>query len=109
MTRSFETISPDTHVSFADLCSAVNISADYIIELIEYDVIIPISGAEPEEWQFNIQAMSVVSKAARLHRDLDINWADIALVLNLLEEINQLKDENRQLKQQVNRLLTFSH
>jgi len=109
MTPSFETISPDFQVSFADLCVAANIGADYVIELIEYDAIIPISGTQPQEWQFNIQAINVVSKAARLHRDLEINWGDIVLVLDLLEEIDQLKDENRQLKQQIDRLSRFSH
>lgn len=106
---SSEIVSPDFQVSLADLCTTANISTDYIIELIEYDIIMPISGTEPHEWQFTISAMIVVNKAARLHRDLDIEWADIALVLNLLEEIDELKNENRQLKQQINRLSAVNH
>jgi len=49
----------------------------------------------------------VVNKAIRLHRDLEIEWADIALVVDLLDEIDQLENENRQLKKQMNRLLAF--
>lgn len=107
MTLSSGVILPDTQVNLIDLCATANIGADYIIELIEYRVINPISGEVPQEWQFSVNALSIVSKAARLHRDLDIDWADIALVLNLLEEIDQLKNENRQLKQQINRLTAF--
>jgi len=108
MTNTSEIFSPDFHLSFADLCASANIKADYIIELIDYDIIMPISGKIPQEWEFNLNAVTIVNKAARLHRDLEIDWADIALVLNLLEEIDQLKSENRQLKLQVERL-NFTH
>lgn len=95
----------DPHVSFSELCHCASISADHIVELVDYDIIAPVAGAQPQEWQFNIKAITLVNKAARLHRDLDIDWADIGLVLNLLDEINQLKYENLQLKQQLKRFL----
>jgi chaperone modulatory protein CbpM len=104
MTQFSEIISPDFHVSFNELCESANISAEYMIELVEYNIIYPVRGKEPQEWQFNI-----VNKAARLYRDLEIDWADIGLVLNLLDEIEQLKNENGQLKQQLNRFLTSNH
>ena len=109
MTQSYEIVSPDFHVSFNDLCLSANISAEYIIELVEYNIILPVRGKEPQEWQFNITAVRIVNKAARLHRDLEIDWADIGLVLNLLDEIEQLKNENGQLKQQLNRFLVNKH
>jgi len=96
-------ISPDVHVSFDELCKSSNISAEYIIELVEYNIIFPIKGNDPQEWQFNVTAIRIVNKAARLHSDLEIDWADIGLVLNLLDEIEQLRNENGQLKQQLNR------
>lgn len=95
----------DSQVSFSELSHCANISADYIVELVGYDIIAPIAGAQPDEWQFNIKAITLANKAARLHRDLDIDWADIALVFNLLNEIAQLKYENCQLKQQLKRFL----
>jgi len=109
MTRSPEIISPDSNVSLADLCTIANISVDYVIDLIEYDIIMPVSGKEPQEWQFNVTALTLVTKAARLHHDLDIDWADIALVLDLLDEIDHLKNENRELKQQISRLIEFKN
>lgn len=105
MIPSSEIHSPSFYVSFYDLCASANISANYMLELVEYNIAVPITGAQPQEWQFNIATVKLVNKAARLHRDLDIDWADIALVLNLLEEIETLKNENKQLKQQLNRFL----
>jgi len=105
MTHTSEFISPDFHVSFEELCVSANISTDKIIDLIDYNVITPVRGKQPQEWQFNITAMRIVNKAARLHRDLEIDWADIGLILNLLDDIEQLRNENSQLKQQLKRFL----
>jgi len=105
MTQASEFISPDFHVSFEELCVSANISTEKIIDLIDYKVITPVRGSQPQEWQFNITAMRIVNKAARLHRDLEIDWADIGLILNLLDDIEQLRNENAQLKQQLKRFL----
>lgn len=109
MTQLSEFISPEYHVSFEELCLSASISAEYMIELVEYNVIFPVRGKEPQEWQFNITAVRTVNKAARLHRDLEINWADIGLVINLLDEIEQLRNENGQLKQRLKRFFTGNH
>ena len=105
MTQLSEWISPDYHFGFEELCLSANISSDNIIELIDYNIITPISGKQPQEWQFNITAIRIVNKAVRLHRDLEIDWADIGLILNLLDDIEQLRNENTQLKQQLTRFL----
>ena len=106
MSESSEIQISSFHISFDELCISANITSDYILELVDYNIIEPVLGSEPQEWQFNISAVTVVNKAARLHRDLDINWADIGLVLNLLEEIETLRNENSSLKQQLNRFLS---
>ena len=105
MRETSEIYSPDFFISFEELCVSANIRADYVVELVEYDIINPVRGTQQTEWQFSIAAIKVVNKATRLHRDLDIDWADISLVLNLLDEIEQLKNENSQLKTQLNRFL----
>jgi len=104
---SLKIISHDFSVSFTELCEAANMSADYLEELIAYNIIKPNSGNSAEDWKFSSNSIKVVNKAIRLHRDLEIEWADIALVVDLLDEIDQLETENRQLKKQMNRLLAF--
>jgi chaperone modulatory protein CbpM len=93
------------YVNFAELCQCVSISEEFLIELIEHEVIKPITGEFQEEWQFNVTAVSVANKAKRIHHDLVIDWADIPLVLSLLEEIDELRAENNQLKQRLGRFL----
>jgi len=49
--------------------------------------------------------VSVVKKALRLHRDLQIELTDGALVVKLLEENAALQEENARLKQRLGRYI----
>jgi chaperone modulatory protein CbpM len=104
---SLKVVTHELSVSFPELCEAANMSPDYLSELIAYNIIKPLTGKSPEDWKFSSNSIKVVNKAIRLHQDLEIEWADIALVVDLLDEIDQLESENRQLKKQMNRLLAF--
>ncbi|GAA3961292.1 chaperone modulator CbpM [Allohahella marinimesophila] len=106
MTQATNVHSPSLEMSLDELCQSAHLPTDYLVELVQYNIVLPIAGAEPREWLFSIAAVTRVNKAARLHRDLDMDWADVALVLDLLEDIDRLRTENDQLKQQLNRLLT---
>lgn len=107
MTRATNVHSPSLQISLEELCESAHLPTEYLVELVQYNIVLPIAGAEPQEWQFSIAAVTRVNKAARLHRDLEMDWADVGLVLDLLEDIEQLKSENEQLKQQLSRLLTI--
>lgn len=100
-----ETHSPSFYMSFDELCHCANMSAEFVLELVEYDIAVPVKGSQPQEWQFNITTLKLVDKAARLRRDLELDSADLALVLTLLGEIDTLKAENAQLKQHLQRFL----
>jgi len=93
------------HINFDEFTLSVNINEERVLELVEYGIVIPASGEHAQEWLFNVDAVSTAKKALRLHRDLAIDWADIALVLNLLDEMEELRSENEMLKQRLNRFL----
>ena len=93
------------YASFEELCLCTSIDEQRIVELIEQEVIIPESGEGPEEWQFGVTAISTIQKAARLQTELLVDWADIPLVLSLLEEIDQLRADNERLVQRLSRFL----
>lgn len=107
MALTSKVISRDYSVSFTELCDLARMSSDYLMELISYNIVKPLAGATPQDWLFSSNSAKVIEKAIRLHKDLDIAWADIALVVDLFDEIDQLEHENRQLKKQMNRLLAF--
>lgn len=105
MTALQQVYSPHYHLSFEELCLSANVSTETMLELVEHEIAVPVAGEHPRQWMFHVTCVVKVKKAARLYRDLGIDWADLCLVLNLLTEIEQLKNENDQLKQQLARFL----
>jgi chaperone modulatory protein CbpM len=76
--------------SLDDLCHACNVEVEWVAELAEHGVIEPKGGAR-SEWKFSSLSVVRVAKAKRLERDLGLNAAGIALVLELLSEIEDLR------------------
>ncbi len=85
-----------TGLTLADVCRACAVHAEYIIELVEEGVLVPV-GREPVYWRFNGVHMRRANVAMRLQRDLGINLAGVALALQLLDEIEALRARNNAL------------
>ena len=77
-------------LTLADICRACTTHAESIIELVEEGVITPVGG-EPRRWRFSGLHLRRVRVALRLQNDLGVNLAGAALVLQLLEEIEELR------------------
>ena len=83
-------------LSLTEICEACSASPEWIIELVEEGVLEPIGG-EQADWKFHGPSLQKAHAAIRLHRDLDINLAGVALALDLLEEIESLRARLRRL------------
>ena len=91
-------------LDLAELCQATFVSSEVVIEIVEQGIIEP-SGESPPDWRFDAQMVTVIRKATRLRQDLGVNWAGIALVMDLLEQVEQLRVENRLLSRRLHRFL----
>lgn len=80
----------ETRLTLRQLCDACAVRADYIIDLVNEGFIEPV-GMEHAHWCFNGVSVRRVQKAKRLQRDLGVNLAGVALALELMEEIEQLR------------------
>jgi chaperone modulatory protein CbpM len=89
----------DEHLelSLNDLCRACSRSAEWVIELVEEGALEPI-GQEQSVWRFTGSSLRRAQTAMRLQRDLGINLAGIALALDLLDEIETMRAQLRQLE-----------
>ena len=89
----------DEHLelSLNDLCRACSSSAEWVIELVEEGALEPI-GQEQSGWRFTGNSLCRAQTAMRLQRDLGINLAGIALALDLLDEIEAMRTQLRQLE-----------
>ncbi|WP_347906126.1 chaperone modulator CbpM [Pseudomonas purpurea] len=91
-------------LDMAEFCEATDLSDVYVIEIVEHGILEP-QGSTPKDWRFNDVELALAKRAAKLRRDLELEWEGVALALDLLEEVQQLRAENRMLKQRLGRLV----
>ncbi|MDF1795809.1 MAG: chaperone modulator CbpM [Coxiellaceae bacterium] len=84
----------DTHneITLEELSQALCASPDFVIALVEYEVIQP-HGDHQDSWRFNAVCIHRARIAASFQRDLHVNLSGINLALDLLEQIDELKAE----------------
>jgi len=76
-------------LSLSELTMFCNTNADWVVRLVEHGVVTPVTQTAPE-WEFTPPHIARARKAARLMRDLGLNVAGVALVLDLIEERDAL-------------------
>ncbi|SDS21926.1 chaperone modulatory protein CbpM [Pseudomonas sp. R4-83] len=91
-------------LDMAEFCEAADLSDVYVIEIVEHGILEP-QGGPPREWRFTDYELTLAKRAAKLRRDLELEWEGVALALDLLEEVRELRAENRMLRQRLGRLL----
>ena len=87
----------DSEVVFSvdDLCRLCAADTAVIVELVEEGILPPIGGTAPA-WAFEGAALNRARRALRLHRDLQINLAGVALALDLMDELDHLRRRLRE-------------
>ncbi len=88
-------------VSFEELCTICHITPDFVIELVAYGTIEP-HGNSASSWRFDSEQLHIIRTATRLHHDLEVNHAGIALAIDLLQQVEDLQSELAILKKYFN-------
>lgn len=83
------TVIEEDDLTLGQLCRACGVHADWIISLVEESIIEP-QGGNIRLWRFSGTSLVRARSAFRLQRDLGVNLAGIALILDLLEERESL-------------------
>lgn len=91
-------------IDMQELCEVVDLPAAFVIEIVEHGILEP-QGRQPDEWLFDSAALSIARRAVKLHHELQMEWDGVALALDLLEELEQVRAENRILRQRLGRFL----
>jgi len=79
-----------TILSVEELSRLCSVDRTYIVELVEEGVlnVIEVGAAE---WRFSGAALRRARTALRLQRDLEINLPGVALALELMEQLDELR------------------
>jgi chaperone modulatory protein CbpM len=73
-----------------EFCQATHVTREIIIEMIDYQLIHP-QGKKPEEWRFDSISLKRGRMAASFYHDLEVNMPGVALALELIDKIEQLR------------------
>jgi chaperone modulatory protein CbpM len=73
-----------------EVCRVCGLDHERVTVFVAHGIADP-AGTGPGDWRFTEVALLRLKKAARLHRDLGIDPAGVALALDLLEEIARLR------------------
>lgn len=82
-------IEESTLVPFVEVCQKYNIPEPLLIEMLEEGLF----SVQAQKQQLNLNDLQRLTSACRLHRDLGINLAGVALALDLLDEMNTMRQE----------------
>jgi chaperone modulatory protein CbpM len=82
----------DVHMTMVELAQATQTPEDLIMAWVSEGVLSPAGGSQ-EDWRFSGNSLQRAKTAARLMHDLELNLPGVALALNLLEELDQLRSQ----------------
>ena len=89
----------ESTLTLAELCIGCHRPAETMIKLVSHGIISPCENENSEEivsqWSFQRNALIRADKALRLQQDLGINLAGVALVLDLMDELADLRIQIR--------------
>ncbi len=90
LTPIAELLDEDLVFSLNDLAQRGAVHVEVIIELVEEGVLEP-EGKAPEQWRFRGPDLVRLHRAINLQRDLELNLPGIALAIELLDELDELR------------------
>lgn len=70
---------------------------------VEDEVLVPLN-PEADQWTFGADILLTIRKACRLHKELDLEPHSVALLIKLLERVQALEAEVRDLQAKLPRL-----
>jgi chaperone modulatory protein CbpM len=93
-----EVVEQGTLCTFHELCISCHVDPDWVAELVEQGAIEAV-GRTRLEWQFTTFSLLRVAKAKRLERDLGLNLPGIALALDLLDQLDEMRARLRSVQE----------
>jgi len=88
------------YILITDFCTSHNIEIHFVMELYEFGLVDVV--VKENAHYLPIQQLPKAEKILRLHSDLDINLEGIAVITRLLNRMEKMQDEIRQLKNKLN-------
>jgi len=83
-------VEEQVQLTLVELCQACSAEEEHVLTWVFEGVLEPV-GDSPQDWYFTGESLRRARLALRLSRDLEINPPGVALALDLLDEIAELR------------------
>lgn len=84
-------------LSLAELTELSRLPGDVLRELVDCGVLVP-AGSGVSQWRLSSASLSAVQTASRLRSDFELDTGALALVVRLLDRIQRLEQQMRDLR-----------
>lgn len=81
-------------LTLGELCQLCGVNAEQIVAMVDEGLVAP-RERKRQQWYFDGTCIRRIQIALRLQRDLRVNLAGAALVLDLLEELEEFRRQQR--------------
>lgn len=81
-----------TTFSVSEICTRCNVPHELLVQMMEYGLF-EFTNQLEDDYNLDLKTLRIVESAVHLHRDLEINMPGIALILELKDELEQLRNE----------------
>lgn len=103
---SVELEDPSGTFTLREFCERGECHAEFVIKLVSYGIIAPVEDSQDaRDWAFDLRALTRLRKAQRLQRDLKMNLPGLAMSLDLLDELRDMRREVERLNRLVARFM----
>lgn len=86
-----EIVDPEGIFTLEEVCERLPLDADFVISCVEYGIADAQGESTPESWCFSFTSVRRLQKARRLQRDLEMDFSGLSVVLELLEDMEQMR------------------
>ena len=92
MTKTYEPepLGKDHGYTVQEVCRRYCLESEFVIHCVDFGITEVQGGTTEESWVIPVESVSRMAKAWRLQRDLGLDFTGLAIVLDLLDEIEQL-------------------
>ncbi len=98
-----EIVDESAHYSLKEMCQVCGVHAEKLVEMVEAGIL-DVQGERPTVWRFSTRSIVRSRKALRLQRDLELNLPGLAVTLDLLDQVESLRRQVKELRQHVENL-----
>ena len=102
VTYEMEAMATSDGYTLKQICQRHTLEDDFVVQCVDYGITEVRGGEKAEDWVFSINCIPRLEKAYRLQRDLGLDFTGLAVVLDLLDHIEDLNDRLDSLSNRLN-------